>query len=58
MTATIETMMDTQQNQSVSSKISLFETSFFLLEEIVWSRRAGIGARMMLDGACCLLGSP
>ncbi|MCK5390498.1 MAG: hypothetical protein KAJ36_08400 [Candidatus Thorarchaeota archaeon] len=27
-------------------------------EEIVWSRRAGMAARMMLGGACCLLGSP
>jgi len=27
-------------------------------EKIVWSRRAGMAARMMLGGACCLLGSP
>lgn len=27
-------------------------------EEIVWSRRAGMAARMMLGGACNILGSP
>ena len=27
-------------------------------EEIVWSQRAGMAARMMLGGACCILGSP
>jgi len=27
-------------------------------EEVVWSRRAGMAARMMLGGACCILGSP
>jgi len=27
-------------------------------EEVVWSRRAGMAAMMMLGGACCILGSP
>ncbi len=27
-------------------------------EEVIWSRRAGMAARMMLGGACCILGSP
>lgn len=27
-------------------------------EQVVWSRRAGMAARMMLGGACCILGSP
>ncbi|TFG31651.1 hypothetical protein EU528_05560 [Candidatus Thorarchaeota archaeon] len=27
-------------------------------EEVVWSRRAGMAAKMMLGGACCILGSP
>ena len=27
-------------------------------EEVVWSQRAGMAAKMMLGGACCILGSP
>lgn len=27
-------------------------------EEVVWSQRAGMAARMMLGGACCIVGSP
>ena len=27
-------------------------------EEVVWSRRAGMAARIMFSGACCCVGSP